>query len=183
MNNEEYLKWIMPSIKNRSLVLSNFRYKKAEDQATMETVKPTDIINFVNEFLRKVGMKTTEDLSFSPRIELQRNGIRQIKYAEIRKKNQLDDIRDIVWIKFTKDNYISVIGTGCDISFSEWAKNNTTAGHINRHLNKEWDDSFVLIFPLKEIPENLNRSDIESGIGNYLIHKGVPILDFYSHNY
>ena len=85
--------------------------------------------------------------------------------------------------KDTKENYISVIGTGCDITFSQWAKENTTAGRINQYLNKEWDDSFVLIFPLKQIPDKLNRSDIESGIGNYLIHKGVPILDFYSHNY
>ena len=183
MKNEEYLKWIMPSIKTRSLVVSDFRYKKAEEQAGMETVEPADIIDFVNEFLCKVGMKTTKDLNFSPRIELPRKGRRQIRYAEIRKNNQINDKRDIVWIKFTNDNYISVIGTGCDISFSEWARNNTTAGLINQHLKKEWDDSFVLIFPLKEIQDNLNRSDIESGIGNYLINKGVPILDFYSHNY
>lgn len=183
MNNEEYLKWIMPSIKNRSLLVSDFRYKKAEEQARMKTVEPTDIIDFVNEFLCKVGMKTTEDLGFLPKIELSRKGIRQVSYAEIKKNSGINDKRDIVWIKFTTDNYISVIGTGCDISFSEWARNNTTAGLINQHLNKEWDGSFVLIFPLKEIPDNLNRSDIESGIGNYLIHKGAPILDFYSHNY
>ena len=183
MNNKEYLKWIMPSIKNRSLLVSDFRYKKAEEQAEMKKVEPTDIIDFVNEFLYKVGMKTTKDLGFSPRIELTGKGKRQINYAEICKYTGINDKRDIVWIKFTTDNYISVIGTSCDISFSEWAKKNTTSGLINQHLNKEWDENFVLIFPLKQIPDNLNRSDIESGIGNYLIHKGVPILDFYSHNY
>lgn len=33
------------------------------------------------------------------------------------------------------------------------------------------------------ITDGLNRSDIESGIGNYLISQGIPILDYYSHNY
>lgn len=66
----------------------------------------------------------------------------------------------------------------------DYAKNNTTAGLINQYLNLEWDDSEVLIFSLNDIRDReLNRSDIESGIGNYLISKGVPILDFYSHNY
>ena len=29
----------------------------------------------------------------------------------------------------------------------------------------------------------MRPSDIESGIGNYLIDNDVPILDYYSHNY
>lgn len=41
-------------------------------------------------------------------------------------------------------------------------------------------EAYVLIFPLVNIPDGLDRSDIESGIGNYLISKNVPILDFYS---
>ena len=70
--------------------------------------------------------------------------------------------------------------------FTDYDKNYTTAGRINKSLGLEWDDSEVLIFPLNipsKIQGVLNRSDIESGIGNYLISKGVPILDFYSHNY
>ncbi|WP_369813894.1 hypothetical protein, partial [Halolactibacillus sp. JCM 19043] len=58
-----------------------------------------------------------------------------------------------------------------------------TSGIIVHHLGKCWDESFVLLFPLKNIPGNLSRSDVERGIGNYLIDKGVPILDFYFHNY
>ena len=183
MDHPEYLKWIMPSIGSRSLNVSDFRIKKAVEQAGMDTVSIYDIIDFVNEFLHKIDMKTTDDLNFNPKIELKRMGLREIPYAEIKENNKLDDKRDIVWIKFTTDEYISVIGVGCDISFSDRTKENTTAGLILKHLEKDWDDSFVLIFPLKEIPDNLYRSDIESGIGNYLIHKGVPILDFYSHNY
>lgn len=54
---------------------------------------------------------------------------------------------------------------------------------IDHLLGESWDESYVFIFPLYNIPEELNRSDIESGIGNYLIANNIPIIDFYSHNY
>lgn len=108
---------------------------------------------------------------------------RRIDYAKIKSENNLDDKNNIVWIKFATNGFISVIGTGCDIYFTDNIKNVTTSGLINQKLDLEWDENMVLIFPLKNIPKGLNRSDIESGIGNYLISKGVPILDFYSHNY
>lgn len=80
-----------------------------------------------------------------------------------------------------------MIGVGCDIQFTKKAKENTSAGKINTFLGgeNEWDEKHVLIFPLNGIEklEEFNRSDIESGIGNYLIAKNVPILDYYSHNY
>lgn len=44
----------------------------------------------------------------------------------------------------------------------------------------EWDDSFILVFPLPGITDGLCK-DIEQGIGNYLISEDVPIIDFYSH--
>lgn len=62
-----------------------------------------------------------------------------------------------------------------------WVHNKS--GIIVHHVNKSWEEAFVLVFPLKNIKNDLTRSDIERGIGNYLIVKGVPILDFYSHNY
>lgn len=114
-----------------------------------------------------------------PRIKPMKREKRRIEYGKINNENR----EDIVWIKFSNNNRISVIGTGCDISFTDYAKNNTTAGLINQSLGLEWDESEILIFPLYNIKDELSRSDIESGIGNYLISKGVPILDFYSHNY
>lgn len=41
----------------------------------------------------------------------------------------------------------------------------------------------MLIFPLSSIPQKYPINKIERGIGNYLISKKVPIIDFYSHNY
>ncbi|WP_017209979.1 hypothetical protein [Clostridium beijerinckii] len=181
MDNKEYLKWIMPSIKNRTVSNDNlngklnFRIEKAKEQYQLPVVKREDIIKYVKDFLSSMDM----EISFDPAIKPKKREKRRIDYSKINKESK----EDIVWIKFTTENYISVIGTGCDIYFSDYAKNNTTAGLINQSLGLEWDDREVLIFPLKNIKDGLYRSDIESGIGNYLISKGVPILDFYSHNY
>ena len=179
MNDNEYLKWIMLSIKNRSAFNSDFRVTKAKEQSEMEPVSKEKIVKHVNEFLQLIDIEAVSN----PVVNLKNTEKRRIDYANIAQKNQLKDRADIVWIKFTTDGYISVIGTSCDISFSNKTKGKTSSGHIIEKLGKEWDDSLVLIFPLKNIPHNLNRSDIESGIGNYLISKKVPILDFYSHNY
>jgi len=92
-------------------------------------------------------------------------------------------------MKFTEDGFLGVVATSNDINFDiplsqkEYNKNHNTSGIIIHYLNKKWNESFVLVFPLKKIPEKLKRGDVERGIGNYLIKKGVPILDFFSHRY
>ena len=179
--NMEFFKMMMPSIKNRSLKEKpeegtfNFRLKMAEYQSQLPTKDKKTITKYVNEFLVGLGMEEVKKPEHTPKDTVKR----RINYCEINPGSK----EDIVWIKFNIGGHISVIGTGCDISFSDYAKKNTPAGIINEALNFEWDEKEVLIFPLKNMPAGLNRSDIESGIGNYLISKGVPILDYYSHNY
>ncbi len=171
---------IMPSIKNRSVLSDskenfNFRIEVARDQAKKKPVDKGSIIGYVNEFFKLLGMEPVDD----PYVHPKATEKRRINYYEINPESK----EDIVWIKFNTDGHISVVGTSCDISFSDYAKEHTAAGIINKALNKEWDEKEVLVFPLKGMPQNLFRSDIESGVGNYLISKQVPILDYYSHNY
>ena len=179
--NSDVFKWIMPSIKNQSLKTVaddgafNFRIEVARQQMQLPTVDREKIIEYVNEFLEEAGMQRIDN----PLVRPKDREKRRFDYAKI---NEISP-QDIIWIKFTTDNYISVIGTSWDISFSEYAKNNTPAGIINKVLIKEWDEKDVLIFPLIGMPEYLYLSDIESGVGNYLISKGAPMLDYYSHNY
>ena len=181
--NKEVFSYIMPSIKNRSLKYVdgkkdfNFRLEMARIQAEKEPVDQEVLIRYVNEFLEMLGMEVVEN----PRVEVRGGETHRINYSSI--TTRLTNKDDIVWIKFTDDNFISVIGTSRDIYFSEKAKNNTSSGIINQKLNKDWDEKEVLIFPLINIPDGLYRSDVECGIGNYLISKGVPILDYYSHIY
>ncbi len=184
MKRLDALDWIFPSIKNRTFSKKsdteryNFRIEKAKQQLKLEPVSRENIIEYVNEFLVGLGMEHVDN----PRVKPKNREKRRFDYYEINPESK----EDIVWIKFSKTekgDYISVIGTSCDISFSEKAKNETSAGIINQELEIEWDEKEVLIFPLRKIPDYLYRSDIESGIGNYLISKGVPILDYYSHNF
>lgn len=101
----------------------------------------------------------------------------------------------MILLASAKDGYLGVVATSNDVNFNipssekdysikkygKWLFN--TSGIIIHHLNKRWNENFVLVFPLVDIPEGLQRGDIERGVGNYLISKNVPILDFYSHNY
>jgi hypothetical protein len=122
--------------------------------------------------------------------------VSEINYDKIQKDYNLSDKRDIIWMKFTKDGYLGVVAVSNDINFdipkekkdynekrskNKWKYN--TAGILVHQLNKSWDDTFVLVFPLANIPDKYKRGDIERAVGNYLIDKNVPIIDFYSHNY
>lgn len=188
------LNWIFPSIGSRMINKDDFcfRIEKAREQFGLPACPEKKIIGYVNEFLTALGMACVKDPEYFPRkVDKRLLGIRRINYSNIWTKNKPYQVEkeDIVWIKFVenKDNpnnrHICVVGVGCDISFTEHTKKNTSSGKILDELKLEWDDNEILIFPLMNIPLGLKRSDIESGIGNYLISKGVPILDFYSHNF
>lgn len=159
------------------------RFFRAEEQVKLKTIEIPQIIDYTNEFLGLLGM----DSVITPK--LKREILSNILYKEIKKSNNLEDERDIVWMKFTEDGFLGVVATSNDINFDmplsekEYDKKHNTSGIIIHYLEKKWDESFVLVFPLKKIPENLKRGDVERGIGNYLIEKGIPILDFFSHRY
>lgn len=63
MNDKEYLKWIMPSIRNRSVSIEdingnfNFRIEKAKEQNILPKVSREQIIEHVNDFLISIGME------------------------------------------------------------------------------------------------------------------------------
>nr|DAP44686.1 MAG TPA: hypothetical protein [Caudoviricetes sp.] len=176
---------------------SYVRYNEAKKQAESKPVDKEIIIKYTLAYLNRVGIKTTKN----PKYE----NPKYIDYDDIQQKFQLNDRRDLVWMKFTKDGYLGVVAVSDDVNFDmpencsvydkkhivynahkkrkeeEWVHN--SAGIIVHKLGKEWDDSFVLIFPLKGIPEGYTRLDVETAIGNMLIEKNIPILDFYSHMY
>lgn len=193
----EALKWIFPSIENRTVgnrTVNNdnfcFRIEKAKEQYKLPAVSKDKIKELVNKFLKSLEMEAISNSEYLPRKVTDRNIGRRINYSKIWNDNKPEQAEkeDIVWIKFVEtkegeNRHISVIGVGCDISFSDDTKKSTSSGQILKELNLEWDDKEILIFPLKNIPVGLKRSDIESGIGNYLIYNKVPILDFYSHNF
>ena len=170
-----------------SVRYSDKRHCKALEQAGFPKVSCEQIASYVNEFFSHLGIPTVKN----PKLNLTD---KNIDYKQIKQDN-LTDERNIIWIKFTRDGFVGVVAKSNDINFDiprdteaymrkhngKWIHN--TSGIIVHNLGKEWDKSFVLLFPIRCFPEGLNSGSIETGVGNYLISKGVPILDYYSHNY
>lgn len=168
-----------------------YRIVRAREQAKLKPVAPEIIARYVNEFLSALSMQTVE----SPRLELPPGltddeleaYIDSNLYARICSDG--GDCQDLVWMKFTSSGFLGVVAVSNDINFDipkdgdyHLCKRNTS-GIIIHSLGQSWDRSFVLAFPLKTIPEDLRRGHIETGIGNYLLKRNVPILDYYSHRY
>lgn len=110
------------------------------------------------------------------------------KYSIIQKTFGLQRETDLLWIKFTKSGQVAVVSGSADINWDY----TLSSGILVKETGDELDDSFVLAFPLtqemirtKADPNSYCRkysvSDLELIVGNYLISKGVPIVDYYSH--
>lgn len=102
------------------------------------------------------------------------------KYNLIKEKFDLSSENSIVWIKFTKKGSVGVVAKSFDIN---WNKNNSSYILVNE-VGDSWDESIVFIFPITQqiLEKKFNLGEIELMVGNYLIEKNIPIIDFYSHN-
>lgn len=110
------------------------------------------------------------------------------KYDVIKEKFDLERVSDILWFKFTDKGHLAVVAKSCDINWNE----KLPCGVLVNEIEEKLDDSFVLIFPLtqemirtKEEPNSFYRKysseKLECAVGNYLISKGVPVIDYFSH--
>ena len=187
--------WINENGQRRSRSVhygDEFRFRKAREEAEKNPVPVEQVIRYCNEFLTGIGVSPVAN----PRMDLKMMDLGKISYSDIKKEFCLLDERDIVWLKFSQTGHVGVVAQGNDINHDippsaaaynykdrahRWVY--TTAGIIIHRLGMRWDTSFVLVFPLMLNKSHYNRHEIETGIGNYLIDKGVPILDYYSHNY
>ena len=91
-------------------------------------------------------------------------------------------------MRFTDDGHLGVVAASDDINFDK----DKNSYKIVNSCGLEWDESFVMCFPLNT---EVGRYDefqknewdrihkFEIAVGNYLIANGVPVLDYYSHNY
>ena len=91
-----------------------------------------------------------------------------------------------LFILFTENGHVAVVGAGADISFSY----KTSTGIILKHINEKWDDQKLILITfknlkavgLKDCTNVLEcRNGIENYIGEYLSKQGVPILNYYQH--
>ncbi|MEE0862454.1 MAG: hypothetical protein U0L79_05675 [Lachnospiraceae bacterium] len=183
---------------------------KAREQAALKPATLSQVLNHVNEFLMELEKLNGSKQEFLQMDTVVLDGKKQViinkgiiarecewvvpvwddntekysvwenKYSSIQKKFGLKHTRNILWLKFTDSGHLGVVAKGMDINFNY----SNTSGRLVDKVDMKWDKSFVIIFPLTEIILNgKNTGDIEKAVGNYLISKGIPIIDFYSHNY
>ncbi len=185
------------------------RNDKADEQAKLSPVSFSEVFSYINDFLELIRSDNghNEKIIRCDCIEL--NNIQQVildngiiaknleweeceydkpsgkymkwdaKFDVIKEKFNLKNPYDIVWMKFTNKGHLGVVAKSFDINF----KDELSSGVLVKQVDEQWDKSFVFIFPLTpDILENCTSGDMELAIGNYLISKGVPIIDYYSHN-
>lgn len=164
-----------------------YRMLVAKKQRSKKNVSVEIVIEYTKNFLSQIGIKYKE--SFDPKYtdvlqprekdSPKRGKIKGRFYFNTSEKYRLNDKRDIIWMKFTQSGYLGVVAMGCDINLNY----DNSSGIIINYLGEEWNEEFILIFPLPDIESPLTRSLIECGVGDYLISKGIPILDYFSHRY
>lgn len=174
----------------------NKRYIAAQENKDIPyNIGPKDLGKCIVDYCNRNSIKT-KCINYKVTPEsISDNGDVSIDYEEIRMSNNLNSEKDIVWIKFANDGHVGVVASSNDINFQipppdkdkfdemddrgKWKYN--SSGILIRYLGLDWDKSFVLIFPIIGRPKGDTRHKVEKKIGDHLIEKGVPILDFYSH--
>ena len=106
----------------------------------------------------------------------------------IKEKFDLERVSDVLWLKFTDKGHLAVVAKSCDINWDS----EQSCGLLVQEIGESFDTSFAFVFPLtrqmirtKAEPNSFYRKysseELECAVGNYLISKGVPIIDYFSH--
>ena len=176
------------------------RFEKAKKQKEIPIVSRDKIISLTNEFINLYGIEVYNGDNI---VETEGLDLFDFNKNISRFYSGLTSNKDIIWMKFTTDRRLGVVACSNDINF-DFPENETvydepdrivngkikswkynTSGILVHSVGLKWEKSFVLVFPLIGLKNGVQgkkqRHEIETGIGNYLISKGVPIIDYYSH--
>lgn len=151
---------------------SNYRKRKAAEEAKKEKICIFKIIDLVNLFLQEINVNSK--CVFIDGLDV----LMAVNYEHIKRQYGLNNQSDIVWMRFTTDGYLGVVASSNDINFEY----TTNSGKLIKSVDKEWDKNVIIIVPLPNIKSRQERLMIENMIGNYLRDKNIPIIDLYSHN-
>ena len=100
-----------------------------------------------------------------------------LNYEVIKRQYNLNRQSDIVWLRFTNDGYLGVVGSSNDINYDK----DTNSYKLVKYVGCEWDENCIIIVPIPGINNHEERELCEKIIGNYLIDNKIPIIDYYSH--
>lgn len=150
------------------------RQNKAKEQYKCSITDKNTVCKIVEEALDEKNIKG-EILEINPK--------------ELDYKKVTDGSSHIIFIQFTTSGHIAVVGAGRDISFSK-NKSYGTWRIISAIDGVEWDDKYVIVIPIQNIKnyrikkdENIlsYRNGVEHYLGDYLLSKKIPILNYFQH--
>lgn len=154
------------------------RKEKAIEQSkiTPQTIARDSVISLVEQHL---GIKVIKIPDIGEYV-YRRNSwcIRLKEFRDYRFANR----GTFLWLKFTTTGHLGVVAKSTfrspDINFSV----NNKSGKLVKTAGLEWDRSYVYLFPLGH-PDTNKSSKQECEVGDMLIEKKVPIIDYYSHRW
>lgn len=155
------------------------RQSEAEKQYKLDTKDKKDICKLLSLALKK-GNIQGHVLVKNPN---------EIDFDKISSEYETNNASDIIFIQFTENGHIAVVGAGKDLAFSK-NKSRGTWRVISTIKGIEWDTETVIVIPVQNIKncrivtgENLleYRNGVEQYLGDYLISNNVPILNYYQH--
>lgn len=164
------------------------RIAKARQQRELNPAPLQDVIDLTNVMLGACGYGPVKNPVVS--------GDKLERLLEVR--DEPSAIRDriyrgefgvdsqLVWMKFAQSGHLGVVAASNDINFDAYdGSRRIKSDMLVKACGSTWDTSFVLAFPLIKAGGDRirNRNDVEAFVGNYLIANGVPVIDYYSHNY
>ncbi|WP_294855270.1 hypothetical protein [Oscillibacter sp.] len=150
---------------------TNYRKNKAIEEHKKEKVEISKISKLIEDFLKPTNIES--ECIVLKGIDI----LLAVNYEIIKRQYNLNNQSDLVWLRFTDDGYLGVVASSNDINFDQ----NTNSFKLINHIKQKWDENLILIVPLPGIYNKDERVEIEKMIGNYLIEKKVPIIDYYSH--
>ena len=161
----------------------NERVKKGQDELKKTAVEKSEVLGIISECLKKKGIDG-EALLIEP-------ASKNIDYKKIMDTYKTNGEGHIVWVQFVNSGHVAVVGAGKDIGFPKNEIKGTWS-ILSKLSDVEWDTKNLIIVPVKGLDNKSNglknvknilkcRNGVEHCIGEYLIEKKVPILNYYSH--
>ncbi len=163
-----------PSIEERTKIAEELKPYNGEGNIQDETLR------LVKECVEKMGISAKPRLCEFSKVE---------PYDKM-PKDKDRELTSLIFIQFTKDGYIAVVGAGEDINFNFSSYKGTT-GKILKELNHEWYEKSLIMVTVNNLKavaaskvKNVfeSRNGVEHYIGEYLCkNKSMPILNEWSH--
>lgn len=159
------------------MIKRSFEERVAAARKIKEEMKPCDK-GYKEEVLKAVTQCLKEEMinGKASKIKCEEVDYSKMPVDKERKRTSL------IFIQFTENGHIAVVGAGEDISFSY----NYATGSILKEIGEEWDKEELIVITIEDLEsvglKNVTnvlrcRNGMENYVGDYLVTHGFPVLN------